>query len=205
MLREMYMALKAHLETNIPALQYIDWHLNQFIQDGGDHILVAPGLYIRFNPTSWTTKPDKLQMATLEVEFHHISETAYGDERDMLDTSYINHLGTEEMIHKMLMNKRFLLSDVPGFGNLKDTTLDKVLMESMVRVQSQHHSEISNIIQTSQTYQCTVFDYSATPAWKKVMAQLDCEMTLEVGRSKTYITQKEKEWWTAGGQAWQQT
>jgi hypothetical protein len=176
MLDLVYLALKKRLTEKVPALDGIDWHLNQYAQVGDDSITITPGLYIKFLPIDWKTMPDNIQRGVLVFETHLVSDTAYGDERDMTDKDYIDHLGTESKVFQALMNFRFLLSYVPGYESFFTTANDRVLLESIVRVSSVPHGELDNIAKTNQRFQAVMYDYSAQPQWQTVVAALECEV-----------------------------
>ncbi len=178
MLDLVYLALKKRLTIKVPGLDGIDWHLNQYAQVGEDIITITPGLYVKFLPVEWKTLPDSIQRGVLQFETHLVSDTAYGDERDMTDKVYIDHLGTESKVFQALMNFRPLLSYVPGFEALFNTADDRVLLESIVRVNSVPHGELDNIAKTSQRFQSVMYDYSAQQQLQTVLATLECEVTI---------------------------
>lgn len=170
-----YLVLRNHLQANVPELKNIDWYLGQYLQLDEDHVPITPSLYIKFNPVQWETFPQSIQRArAAQIEFHLVNETAFGDERDMIDTDYINHIAIERKIFQALMNARFKLSEVPGMENLADTPNDCILMESLVRTQTQPHDTLDNLVVTIQTFVTTISDYTAIPNWQQVMATLEC-------------------------------
>lgn len=178
MLDLVYLGLKKRLTEKVPALDGIDWHLNQYAQVGDDSITITPGLYIKFLPIDWKTMPDNIQRGVLVFETHLVSDTAYGDERDMTDKDYIDHLGTESRVFQALMNFRLLLSYVPGYAALANTPNDQVLLESIVRTNSVPHGELDNIAKTNQRFQGVMFDYSAQPQLQTVLTSLECEVII---------------------------
>lgn len=177
MLKYNYTALKSHL-SSIQAIKHIDWFLDQYAQVGEDHIHTTPEVLIEFAPINWTTLPSGVQRGVLTFITHTVSDSAYGDERDMTDTLYINHLDIDQKIFQKLMNKRFMFSDVPGNEALAGTDNDYVLMESIVRIESIPHTALSNLVSTLQTFQCTIYDYSAVPSMQEVLATLQCNISL---------------------------
>lgn len=180
MLRETYLALKERLKTKLPEVKEITWDMAQYEQIPGEDVLhITPALLIKFNPVTWQTQPGNLQRAVLEFEITLINDTAYGDERDITDTQYINHLAMESKVFKYLMNHRILLSDVPGMSALKNTANDAVLLESIVRTNTRPHDELDVFVRSTQVFQSTIFDYSATPVWQTILATLDCDMAFQ--------------------------
>lgn len=178
MLDLVYLGLKKRLGEKLPSLENIDWHLNQYAQVEGDDVIVTPGLYIKFLPIEWKTLGDNVQRGVLQFETHLVSSSAYGDERDMTDRDYIDHLAQESAVFTALQNFRFNLSYVPGFSALAGTPNDRVLLEGIVRVGSVPHGELTNLPKTAQRFQATIADYSAQPQWQTVLATLECTLTI---------------------------
>jgi len=166
MLKQIYQCLKNHLQTEVTELKLVDWYLGQFAQLGDDAVRATPAAYIRFTPLEWMhlKGPHNVQRAVMELEIHLVSDTAYGDDRDMTDTTYIDHLGIETKIYKAMQNKRFMLSDTPGYEAMAGTANDLVLIESMVRNLTVPHDGMDNLIITVLVFQSNIFDYSASPA-----------------------------------------
>ena len=174
--RLFYLAIKHYLSTVIPALKHIDYDLRQYNQIGGDHILTTPALYFSPDSTKWTTQTNNVQRGLLSFTLALVSETAYGDDRDITATDFINHDSLESSVFVKLMNKRFALHEVPGYELVEDTANDVTIMESIVRTeQTKHGSPNSNLIITRQTFESTVFDYSALPEWQEVLATLNLD------------------------------
>lgn len=178
MLKEVYLLLKQQLSA-ISSLKNIDWFLDQYAQLGEDYVPASPEVFIEFTPITWSTLPGSIQRAELIFNVHLISDTAYGDERDMTDTSYIDHLNIEQNIFKALMNKRMLLSDLPGNAALLGTNNDRVMIESIIRMESIPHSGINNIISTIQTFKATIFDYTANPDTFQVIANINVDTSIQ--------------------------
>lgn len=174
MLKQIYQVLKAHLTTQVTSLKLVDWYLNQFAQTGEDAVRATPACYIHFTPFEWQhlKGPHNVQRAVMEVEFHIVSDTAYGDDRDMTDATYINHLQVETNVYKALQSKRFMLSAAPGYEDLEGTDDDRVLIETMVRTMTEPHDELDNLIVTVLVFEANIFDYSASPEFEAVEATL---------------------------------
>lgn len=165
MLKQIYQVLKAHLETQVTELKHVDWYLNQFAQVGEDAVRITPAAYIRFTPLEWQhlKGPQNVQRAVMELELHLVSDTAYGDGRDMTDATYIDHLGIEAKVYRALQGKRWMLSTSPGYEDLEGTDADRVLIETLVRTMTEPHDELDNLIVTVLVFQGNIFDYSAAP------------------------------------------
>lgn len=168
MLKQIYQVLKAHLETQVTELKLVDWYLGQFAQQGEDAVRITPAAYIRFTPLEWQhlKGPHNVQRAVMELEIHLVSDTAYGDGRDMTDETYIDHLGIEAKIYRALQGKRAMLSAAPGYEELADTPGDRILIESLVRTMTEPHDQLDNLIVTVLVFQGNIFDYSASPGFE---------------------------------------
>lgn len=167
--------LKQQLQS-IEELSLIDYDLGQYSQAGEDHVRATPVCYIGFSPIEWETLPKRLQVADLEFTVTLVSLSAYGDDRDITDTEYINHLAIEDKIYKALHGQHFLLSSLNGNANLAGTDEDRVILNSIVRTNSNPHSQLNNLVSTSQTFISRSFDYSAVAQMTEVMAQIDCNI-----------------------------
>lgn len=180
MLKQIYQVLKNHLTAQVTELKLVDWYLGQFAQLGEDAVRTTPACYIRFMPLEWQhlKGPNNVQRAVMQLEVFLVSDTAYGDDRDMTDTTYIDHLGIETKIYKALQGKRFLLSAAPGYEDLEDTDGDRVLIESLLRTMTDPHDGMDNLIITSMLFQSNIFDYSASPEMDSIEATLSLGITL---------------------------
>jgi len=178
MIREIYMVLQKKLTDDIDELVLVDLDLNQYNQQGDDFVRATPSAYIKFHPINWETIPEQIQKAQLNFDIVLISSTMYGDDRDITDKLHIDHLTIENKIYTTLMNRRWMLSDHPDYAALKDTELDMVLLETIVRKSTSTHSAIDRIMHTAQNFRANIFDYSAAPVWRKVLAQLELHAEL---------------------------
>lgn len=175
MLREIYLVLKDHLSTSVAQLKHIDWDLGQYNQEGDDHVKATPAAYIKFNTIEWSTYLRYIQRGVLEFEVTLVNQSAYGDENDMVDTTYIDHLTIERTIYAALQQMRFQMNDVPGWPDDED---ENILMETIERISQAPHTEQDTLIVTSQTFRSTVFDYSAHPEYITHLATLDLNISV---------------------------
>lgn len=175
MLREIYLLLKQHLTANVERLEHVDYYLNQFTQVQEDAVYIVPGCYIRFLPLTWRSMGDGIQRADQDLfEIHVISETAYGDERDITDIQYIDHLGLERDIYVALHRRSFNLNQLPGVET------DCLLLQNLERTRSQPHEELNNLITTVLTFKGTAYDVSAAPSMQQVLAEICVEVDIEI-------------------------
>lgn len=192
MLREIYLALKGRLSHDVAELRQVDWYLDQFDQyDPEEVVLGTPVALIEFHPIHWTTLSQNVQKAILTFSVHLATSTAYGDDMDMLDLTYIDHLSIESKIFVALMNTRFTMPDIQTFLNQQGlvwTTPDgqpwtatskDIILESIVRIDTVPHRQQSPIIVTEQVFQATIFDYSATPKYKALHLSLNLQVNIK--------------------------
>lgn len=177
MRKEYYTALKTHLGTITP-VQLIDYDLRQYMQRGDDVVRATPALYIGFKNIDWDQLPNNVQTSVIDFTVTLVSSTRYGDDRDITDTDYIDHLAIENAVYKHLQNHRVILHHLPGFAAVENTEDDLVLMESIVRVGTSTHQYIDNLMTTTATYRSKVYDYTATPEWQKILATLELDIQL---------------------------
>lgn len=174
MLNLVYSALKKRLTADT-APAYLDWYYGQYdeaeMQDGGELLWTTPAQFVEFLPIEWETRPGNIQAANLRFHVHLVNESYEQDDKRILDAA-LNHLGQESNVFKSLMNFRCLLSYVPGFEALADTDQDRVLIESIVRESTDPDHTMRRQLVSVQRFACRIFDYSATPNWATVLAQL---------------------------------
>jgi hypothetical protein len=179
MKREYFTLLQGHLNSNVAALQLVDADLGQYQQRGDDHVLTSPAAYLMIRDINWGSLGNKVQRAVMTFDVTLVVQTAYGDIRDHTDNTYINYLAIQSAIYQALKDKRFYIHDVPGMEAVEDTDADAVLIESIDRVDTFTHKNQSNLIVATERYQCPVFDYSATPAYQELMAELELDITID--------------------------
>lgn len=175
MLREIYLTLKSHLSDTVEELKLIDWDLGQYDQQGNDHVRSTPGAYIRFNQVDWATYNRNIQRGLLAFDVTLVNQSAYGDDKDMTDVTYINHLAIERAIYVALQNNRFAMNNIPEWPDEDD---ENILIETIERTGQTPHSDIDNLIVTTQQFRATVFDYSAHPAYITHLANLVTNISL---------------------------
>lgn len=174
MKKEYYIILR-NLLRSLNLFKLVDYDLQQYNQTGEDHVPITPGAYIGFRDIRWQVLLQNVQRSDMIFTITTVTETAYGDERDILDTSNINHLDIERQVYQALMGQRFYLSDVPGYGSLLNTPNDTVLLDNILRSQTQTHKQINNLIITTMPYAAIAYDYSAMPAMQEILADLTIE------------------------------
>lgn len=177
MYREIFLTLQKHLDDGIAALKLVDWDLQQYNQQQEDAVITTPSAYIAFQNIEFATLNRYIQRGVMEFTVTLVNQTAYGDAKDMTDTTYIDHLGTETTIYQKLQGNRFYLSDVPGV-TLGPEDDDVVLIETIERTGYEPHATQDNLIVTRQRFRANVFDYSAHPDYQEIIAALDLTATV---------------------------
>lgn len=180
MLKNIYLALKAKLvqpwyfpdptdpDDVIEDLIRVDWYLGQDLQIGDDHMLNTPVCYIQFLPVRLTTLPSNVQHGTIQFNVILITETVYGDDRDMLHPK-IGHQPLETKLYRALQNQRTVV---------KIDNKDITIHESIVRRQLTTHTSINNLVKSVQYFECVAYDYAAYPQYGEVLATLDLDAYL---------------------------
>jgi hypothetical protein len=166
MLNLIYPLLKGHLNANqelngTQDKKHIDWDLGQYRQLGEESLRLTPAIYIAFGEVNWETLPNKVQHGVLPITITLVNETVYGDDRDITDTQYINHLYIYQELHKALQGKVFHLSDISGNENLFGTEDNVVLMNTIRRTASAPHSVLNTLVISSHSFESVIYDYSA--------------------------------------------
>ncbi len=152
--------------------------MRQYEQLQEDVVFITPTVYIRFLPIEWQTVAHNRQTAELNFELHLVTETAYGDSRDLIDLTFINHIAYENQLFQVLHNHRCLLSDLPEFAQLKGTPQDTVILESIVRTRTVPHDQMSNINVSVQSFSSKIYDYAAVPQFQTVLANLNLQVNV---------------------------
>ncbi len=190
MLQTYYSYLKSRIQLDevLAELKVLaDWYLRQYYsvrgKDDDGTLVSTPIVYIELMPITWRTLPMNIQRALLTFRLHIVTESVFVDERNFLlqDPSTVtnnSHLIIRERLHKILMNQRVKLSDLPSYqGEIyRINGEDAVIMESIVRIGSPTTTEMmNNLVLSIEEFQCIITDYTASPLYLKV----DPPITLE--------------------------
>jgi hypothetical protein len=179
MLRLIYLLLQNHINTKCSTwIKHCDLYLRQYEQLQDDVVFVTPSVYIRFLPIEWQTIAHDRQTAELNFEIHLVTETAYGDSRDLTDTQFINHIAYETQLFAILHNYRFALSMLPAFAHLKNTPQDSIVLESISRTRTVPHDQLSNLNVSVQSFRTKIYDYAAVPQFQSVLAALNLQVNI---------------------------
>lgn len=180
MLKQIYLSIKSKIiqpwyfptpidpDDVIEDLVRVDWYLGQDRQYGQDHVLNTPVCYIEFLTTPLVTLPSNVQHGTIKFNVILLTETVFGDDRDMLHPK-IGHQALETNIYKAIQGQRTVLNI-----NGKDITIH----ESIVRRQLTTHTSINNLVKSIQYFECIAYDYSAYPQYQEILASLNLEAYL---------------------------
>jgi hypothetical protein len=179
MIEIIYNIIKTALTAYMPAVKVIDIDLAQYQQKREDAVRNTPAVYIKLTDPTWRQLPRRVQKSVLVFSLTVVSDTAYADDRILTDHSNNNHLKLHDDLYKCLLNKRYLLSYLPQYAALKDTPLDRQMIETITRVSSKFPSAINNLIISTQTFEAVVYDYSAHVQLIAVLAELDLHVYIE--------------------------
>lgn len=166
MFKEYYQSIK-QLLSQIDGLKYIEYYLGQYDQIGDNHVLDTPIAYVELLPTNWSTGQSNLQEGLLSFRIHLVTETAYGDERDITST---NHLDLVAKIYKALQGEGAMFED--------EQENSYTLMNKIERRNSTPHSTINNLIVTTEEYCSYVFDWSAMPKTRTLNVNIVTNTTI---------------------------
>lgn len=156
-------------EDNTTPYIFVDWYMGQDMQNGEEPLIVTAGIYIQMMPTVWKTLLNGVQRGELQFKTILLSETVYGDEKDILSTD-IDHVKTLQEVFKSLMNERYAYT-------LPDDE-EAILFESIVRTATAYHNRISNIIRSEHLFKCIAYDYTALDAVAQIIEDMDLETEL---------------------------
>lgn len=175
MINLIYLALKKKLQDEVsPA--YIDWYMGQYLEteeEGGGQLLWdTPAVFLEFQPITWKTLGGSVQSAEITFAAHLIMDNYHDSDLRITDTN-VSPFNKEVMLYSGLMNWRCNLSYVPGFEALAGTSSDRVLLESIVRINSETDHSLRRQMLSLQVFSAKTYDYSAQKEWVKVIAALD--------------------------------
>lgn len=166
MLKEVYLGLKGLLST-VAGVEELDWFLGQYVpDDNGNVMYVDKGLYIEFEDIPWETLGDNTQRAVLGFSIHAVTACIYDDEQRVLNAD-VNHLDFLQEVFVSLMNQR-----------LKNAQ-EEVILESIVRTNTRADHELEHVLVGIQTFEATIFDYSAREKTVDVSANIDLTIELQ--------------------------
>jgi hypothetical protein len=156
-------------EDNTTPYIFVDWYLGQDMQNGEEPLTIPTGIYIQMLPTIWKTLLNGVQRGELQFKTILLSETVYGDEKDILSLD-INHVATLRDVFKSLMNERY--------GYTLPDDQEAVLFESIVRTGTAYHNRINNIVRSEHLFKCVAYDYTALDAVAQIIEDIDLETEL---------------------------
>lgn len=175
MMKEVYQAFKQRLSSEITELNWVDWYLNQYAQEGEQSMWTTPAAFVEFMPIDWQMLSNGVQSSNVMFQIHLVNESQYDDDQRMTDVQ-INHLGMERDVYLSMQNWRCMISYLPRYADLADTPADRVLIESTVRVRTYPDHEMNRMLVSVQEFITRIYDYSAQPQWQSVLAELDLKV-----------------------------
>lgn len=175
MLNLLYLALKKKIQTEAQP-KYVDWYLGQYLEEqedqGGALLWDTPAVFLEFQPVTWKTLLNNVQCADVLFAAHVVTDNYHDGDQRITDAN-TSPFGLESSVYTGLMNWRCNLSYLPGFEALEGTTNDRVLMESIVRLESSTDHAMRRQMVSLQVFGSKIYDYSAQKQWVEVLAALD--------------------------------
>lgn len=178
MLNLVYQALKKRINEKVSP-KYTDWYMGQYLEpdeeDGGALLWDTPAVFVEFPPIAWQTLGGSVQAADMSMNIHLVNDSYFDTDQRVTDP-ILNHFGLEGNVFKAMMNWRCMLSYVPGFEALAGTDNDRVLIESVVRLNTDVDHGARRQFVSVQTFSSRIYDYSATKQWVNVLAALELDV-----------------------------
>lgn len=175
MLNLLYPALKKRL-NNYVMPKYTDWYMGQYLEDeaeeGGNLLWDTPAVFVETAPVQWQTMGGNIQSANLQFAVHLVTDALFDDDKRITDP-VLQHFLLDSKVYKGLQNWRCMLSYVPGLEALAGTDGDRVLIESVVRTDSEPDHTLRRQMVAINRFSCRIYDYTAAKEWETVMAQLE--------------------------------
>ena len=180
MIRDHYRALKQRILSEVPGLAFVDWFMAQYEpnEKGETWVWKTPAVYVEMLPLTWETLGSRVQRARLAFDVHLVNDSLFENDSKIVDTAAVDHFDICSDLFKCLHAFRCNLSFLPDYAGLSGTNNDAVLLESIVRTGMATRHDLSILLVTVQSFECMVYDYTATPTWATVTAALN--QTVEI-------------------------
>ena len=180
MTKHHYAALKARLTSQIPGIAHVDWYMGQDDPgDGETWVWKTPAAYIEFAPVDWVTLGGNVQRGLLVVTVRLVTD-GMGDGDKALESPALEHFDFLSEVFRALQGFRANLSTLPQFAPLAGTGDDRILLETVTRINSRTTHESSNLLRSEQTFSCICYDYAAVPAVMSVLATINISQQFEL-------------------------
>jgi hypothetical protein len=180
-----YILIRERIKTEVSALNEVMYYLGQpDTNEDGELLFTTPAVFIRFDQV--VTKslnlvmglPNK-QQAEVLFTVTLVDETAYDDDRRILDTT-MNHIGKVNAIFLALQGYVGKLSDIPGNSALANTVDDWIVCNPMDRRRITTDHSVRGTIATAQQFVCIVNDLCTLPQYIDVMLNLQAQLGLTI-------------------------
>jgi hypothetical protein len=136
---------------------------------GENPLYHAENWLIEFLPILWNNNQNSgAQSGVLQFIVHHISHTGYADQKRIINTT---HFVKHHDLMKCLQN----WSCTPQYIGIN---ISDVLINRVIRIESSHEHQLSNLIISRHRFSCVIFDYSALKQYQEILADLRLEMWL---------------------------
>ena len=170
MFKYYFQLIQQQIKT-VSELKEVEWYMGQFEQSGEQVLFTTPGAYIEFDTLAMDQLACKTQESIISFSVYLVNESVYDDSKRVTDDT-INHLGLLDDIYQALTHYKGMLSDLPSFVSIKNTSADRVVVNTLTRTNVQFIHELSNLVISVQTFKGVFRDISAAPEFQKVSATL---------------------------------
>jgi hypothetical protein len=165
-MRAQYQLIKAKLQP-IQPIELIDLYLGQYAQTGEDAVVASPAIYIELLATEWESYPGNQQRGLFQFRTHLVIQSVFGNEQDLIGSTWLRLPELAAHIYKALHNRSCTLEQLPGY-----TGPNHMVLDGIVRIRSEYHNQLSNLVVHIDTWQARTIDLYACPDTTTVMAAL---------------------------------
>lgn len=167
MYKLIFLLLKQRLNSKIPAIKEVTRR-----SEGKGHMKISPAVHIVFLPTEMASLGNGIQEGVVEFEVILKSDNLADDDKRYTQ-SPPDHDAYVDLIHQHLSGYSGWLSDLEGFEDLKGTTEDLKIFNTVDRIRVDPDRDVRAIRRTVQTFRCYVKDYTGNKKWQKVVRGLE--------------------------------
>lgn len=167
MYKLIFLLLKQRLNSKIPAIKEVTRR-----SEGKGHMKISPAVHIAFLPTEMASLGNGIQEGVIEFEVILKSDNLADDDKRYTQ-SPPDHDAYVDLIHQHLSGYSGWFSDLEGFEDLKGTTEDLKIFNTVDRIRVDPDRDVRVIRRTVQTFRCYVKDYTGNKKWQKVARGLE--------------------------------
>ena len=176
-----YIFFKLRLQQKLPQQKQIDYYRGQDRKKNDGLFFAGSAVLIQFKPTNdLQTKTQRMQSATMDIEFLTYSENVHSDDKRIYKDDPTDHMALVDAVYKALTGYSAKLSDLQALSNLKGTTGDAYIFNSLNRVGFSPDHGSKDYMLTGQTFRCKIWDVSARPEFVSVSPEMLLNKTILV-------------------------